>query len=439
MTEGRGRSRRCAVVLLLAMLPVAGCIDDSSAPPEPRASAPLSPTPQIRLGDVSVGSSALAEGAGLYICGDTIVASAPAGGIPGNSFVVFDADTGRGEITEVELPQRMRPNARWLLTTQCVDSERIAGPPFLSVAYQEMPLAPEGSARGIRAAYSLEGEQLWMRRDLNQPALVVDDVLVVGPSAEQPESAVDLRTGETIATFDPSVQARTVVSGNRMVVRGLTGPPVLMNLAGKRIARLHQASSFNADGGLLFGVIPAALPDTELLEDEPTPDEEEGGLTDASPSPSPRRTGPPAAGTRLPRGEVRTYSLRTGRPQWRLGIAPDPLGLPTVEPRTRVVVIVDVDGLAHGIDPKTGLQVWRAPTELESPRVTAAGGIVMFDRLDDPFQKLLDSRTGLPLPEQDESIVDLRTPGALQIIDGAPRLVSLSRLRTPPPTEEPTD
>jgi hypothetical protein len=432
-----GRRRRGVVALLAALLLTTSCTDDSPAPVEPPAEPTASsPTPRINLNDVAVGSAALAERAGLYICGDQVVASAPAGGIQGDSFVVFDIATGVGEITEVDLPRGMQPNARWLLTTECVHPRR--GQPFISVAYQEMPLSPTGGA-GIRGAYTLDGEQLWMRSDLNQPAVLVDDVLVLGSAPEQPESAVDLRTGETIATFDPSVQARTVVSGNRMVVRGLTGPPVLMNLAGDRIARLHQASSFNADGGLLFGVIPAALPDTELLQDEPTPDEDEGGLTDASPSPSPTQTGPPAAGTRLPRGEVRTYSLRTGRPQWRLGIAPDPLGLPTVEPRRRVVVIVDVDGLAHGIDPRTGLQVWRAPTELESPRVTAAGGIVMFDRLDDPFQKLLDSRTGLPLPEQDESIVDLRTPGALQIIDGAPRLVSLSRLRTPPPTEEPTD
>jgi PQQ-like domain len=438
MTVGRRRwgRRPGLVALLAALLLTTACTDDSPTPAEPPPEPTASPTPRINLNDVAVGSAALAERSGLYICGDQIVASAPAGGIKGDSFVVFDIATGIGEITQVDLPRGLQPNARWLLTTECVHPRR--GEPYISVAYQEMPLSPTGSG-GVRAAYTLDGEQLWMRSDLNQPAVVVDDVLVLGSAPEQPESAIDLRTGETIATFDPSVQARTVVSGNRMVVRGLTGPPVLMNLAGRRIARLHQASSFNADGGLLFGVIPAALPDTELLEDEPTPDEEAGGLTDASPSPSPTQTGPPAAGTRLPRGEVRAYSLRTGRPQWRLGIAPDPLGLPTVEPRTRVVVIVDVDGLAHGIDPKTGLQVWRAPTELESPRVTAAGGIVMFDRVDDPFQKLLDSRTGLPLPEHEETIVDLRTPGALQIIDDAPRLVSLSRLRTPPTTEEPTD
>ena len=434
MTVGR---RRWGVVALLAalLLPTA-CTDDGSTPAEPPPEPTASATPRINLNDVAVGSAALAERAGLYICGDSIVASAPAGGIQGDSFVVFDIATRVGEITHVELPRRLQPNARWLLTTECVHPR--GGEPFISVAYQEMPLTPTGGG-GVRAAYTLDGERLWMRSDLNQPAVVVDDVLVLGSAPEQPESAVDLRTGETIATFDPSVQARTVVSGNRMVVRGLTGPPVLMSLAGRRIATLHQASSFNADGGLLFGVIPAALPDTELLEEEPTPDEEAGGLTDASPSPSPAQTGPPAAGTRLPRGEVRAYSLRTGRPQWRLGIAPDPLGLPTVEPRTGVVVIVDVDGLAHGIGPRSGLQVWRAPTELESPRVTAAGGIVVFDRLDDPFQKLLDSRTGLPLPEQEEAIVDVRAPGALQIIDGVARLVPLSRLRTPPTTEEPTD
>jgi hypothetical protein len=432
-----GERRQAVVALLAALLLTTACTGDRQTPAEPPAEPTASPTPRINLNDVAVGSAALAERAGLYICGDQIVASSPAGGIKGDSFAVFDIATGIGEITQVDLPRGMQPNARWLLTTECVHPR--GGEPFISVAYQEMPLTPTGGG-GVRAAYTLDGERMWMRSDLNQPADVVDDVLVLGAAPEQPESAVDLRTGKTIATFDPSVQARTVVSGHRMVVRGLTGPPVLMNLAGKRIARLHQASSFNADGGLLFGVIPAALPDTELLEEGPaSDDEDQGGLTDASPSPSPTQTGPPAAGTRLRRGEVRTYSLRTGRPQWRLGIAPDPLGQPTVEPRTRVVVIVDVDGVAHGIDPRTGLQMWRAPTELESPRVTAAGGIVMFDRLDDPFQKLLDSRTGLPLPEQDESIIDLRRPGALQIIDGAPKLVSLSRLRTPPTTEEPTD
>jgi hypothetical protein len=430
MTEGRRRSRRGAVVLLLAMLPVAGCIDDSSAPPEPQASAPLSPTPQIRLGDVSVGSSALAESAGLYICGDTIVASAPAGGIPGNSFVVFDADTGAGEITEVELPQGMRPNARWLLTTQCVDSERTAGPPFLSVAYQEMPLAPGGSGRGIRAAYSLEGEQLWMRRDLNQPALVVDDVLVVGPSAEQPESAVDLRTGETVATFDPAVQTRTVVSGNRMVVRPLTGPPVLTTLTGERIATLREATSFSADGDLLFASTPAALPDADQ-DGEPDAQEDPDGLTDASPSPSPTPSASPPPGSGLFQGKVAAYSLRTGRLGWRLAVAPDPLGVPTVGPATGVVVVVDVAGAAHGIDPDSGRRMWQTPTELDNPRVSAASGVVLFDKRDEPEQVLLDARSGHRLAEQEEPIVDLDEVGALQIIDGVPRLVPTARLRRP--------
>jgi hypothetical protein len=435
MTDGRRRRRGTAAALLASLLLAAGCINDGAEPSEPTPAAPATQLPRIRLSDVAVGSAALPERAGLYVCGDHIVASAPAGGIERDSFVVFDIETGVGEITRVRLPRGLRPNARWLLTTECVESDT---GPFVSVAYQEMPLAPEGGG-GVRAAYTLEGERMWMRADLNQPGVVVDDVLVLGSAPEQPESAVDLRTGEEIATFDPAVQARTVVTGNRMVVRGLTGPPVLQTLTGRRIAALHQATTFTSDGRLLFGVTPAALPDTGD-GGHPTGDEESSGLTDASPSPSPTQSATPRAGSGLLRGEVRAYSPRTGRPQWKLSVAPDPLGVPTVEPESGTVVVVDVDGQAHGIDPRTGVQAWRAPTELENPRVTAASGIVLFDRLDDPFQKLVDARTGLPLPEQEEAIVDLKAPGALQIIDGVARLVSPGRLRNPPTTtEEPTD
>jgi PQQ-like domain len=419
MTYRVRRRWRTGGAALAALLLLTGCVGNAAAPSEP----------EIRLGDIFVGSSALAARAGLYVCGDHIVASAPAGGIEGDSFAVFDLATNRGEITEVRLPPRVRPHARWLLTTECVDH---GGTPFVSVAYQEMPLSPLGGG-GVRAAYTLDGELMWMRQDLNQPARVIDHLLVLGGAAEQPQSAVDLRTGRTVATFDPSVLSRTVVSGNRMVVRGLTGPPVLTTLTGKRVARLRQASSFIADGGLLFGVTPAALPDTGRSPGTG------GGLTDASPSPSPTPGTVPEAGSGLFRGEVQAYSLRTGEPVWRLGIAPDPLGVPTVEPTTGVVVVVDVAGVAHGIDPQTGRQLWRAPTELDNPRVTAGSGMVLFDDLADRFQKLLDARTGLPLPEPVHPIVDLQAPGAVHLVDGSAAFVSARGLRTPPrSTDEPT-
>jgi hypothetical protein len=102
------------------------------------------------------------------------------------------------------------------------------------------------------------------------------------------------------------------------------------------------------------------------------------------------------------------------------------------------VVVVDINGLAHGFDPATGREVWRTPTELESPRVTAAAGIVLFDKPDEPFQKLVDARSGLPLPEPQERIVDLQEPGALQIVDGVARIIPPRDLRNPPTaTEEP--
>ena len=262
--------------LLASVAPLAGCIGDESGGAEPDPTA--APTTHIRLGDISVGTPALAQRAGLYVCGRHIVASAPAGGIELDSFAVFDPETGEGHITDVSLPRGLHPNARWLLTTQCVQS---GGRPIISVAYQEMPLAPTGGS-GIRAAYTLDGKRLWLRDDINQPGTIVDDVLVLGAAPEQPETAVDLRTGRTVATFDPAVQSRTVIAGNRMVVRGLSGPPVLMTLTGDRVAKLHPASSYTADGGLLFGATPAALPDQGGTGD--------GGLTDASPSPSPTPT-----------------------------------------------------------------------------------------------------------------------------------------------------
>ncbi|HEX2174688.1 MAG TPA: PQQ-binding-like beta-propeller repeat protein [Nocardioidaceae bacterium] len=435
MTD-RTRTRWGVAAALTCSLLLPGCIADGDAPPpepEPEASATL--PPRIRLGDVSVSGSALAQRAGLYMCGDSIVASAPAGGIEADSFVVFEPATGQGDITEVQLPRRMRPNARWLLTTQCVAE---GGEPIISVAYQEMPLTPTGGA-GIRAAYSLDGERLWMRDDLNQAGAVVEDVLVLGAAPEHPETAVDLRTGDTVATFDPAVQSRTVVASDRMVVRGLSGPPLLTTLTGEEIATLRQAASFTADGDLLFASTPAALPDPTAPTEpaEPTGDQNGAGLTDASPSPSPTQHTAPGDRSGLPQGEVRAYSLRTGEPQWSLRLAPDPLGMPTVEPRTGIVVIVDVNGVAHGISPVTGRREWRTPTELENPRVTAANGIVLFDNVDEPFQKLVDARTGLPLPEPREPIADLQRLGALQIVDGLPTVASPAQLRRPPTTEDP--
>jgi outer membrane protein assembly factor BamB len=432
MTYGtRRRWWRTAAALLAPVLLLTGCIEDGARPQEPLSQASPGSAAEIRLGDIFVGSSALAARAGLYVCGNRVVASAPAGGIEADSFAVFDMQTKRGEITEVRLPPGVRANARWLLTTECVDD---GGRPFVSVAYQQMPLSPLGGG-GVRAAYTLDGELMWMRRDLNQPARVIDDLLVLGGAAEQPQSAVDLRTGRTVATFDPSILARTVVSGNRMVVRGLTGPAVLTTLTGERIARLRQASSFIADGGLLFGITPAELPDTGRSAGTGAGE----GFTDASPSPSPTDNAVPQVGSGLFRGEVQAYSLRTGEPVWRLGIAPDPLGVPTVEPTSGVVVVVDVAGVAHGIDPRTGRQLWRAPTELDNPRVTAGSGMVLFDNLGDRFQKLLDARTGLPLPEPENPIVDLQAPGAVLLVDSSAAFVGARELRTPPTsTDEPT-
>lgn len=435
MTQGmRRRWAPAALVTAVLLAVTAGCIADDSAP-EPTPEASADPTPDIRLGDVSVGGTALAQRAGLYMCGRHVVASAPAGGIVGDSFAVFDLDSRKGSITDVKTPRGVHPNARWLLSTQCVDDGE--GPPIISVAYQEMPLTPTGGG-GIRAAYSMDGDQLWMRRDLNQPAVVVDDVLVLGATPDQPETAVDLRTGETVATFDPAVQSRTVVSGHRMVVRGLTGPPVLTTLTGKRVATLDQASFYTADGGLLFATTPAALPDNEGTG-APSSGSEPEGLTDASPSPSPTRSAGPPESRGPSGGDVRAYSLRTGRPEWEIRLAPDPLGTPTVDPRSGVAVIVDTEGEAHGIGTDSGRQLWRTPTEMPSPRVTAAHGIVLFDTLDDPVQRLVDARTGLPLPEPQVRVLDLQPAGALQIVEDRATVVPARRLRRPPRSEEPAN
>jgi outer membrane protein assembly factor BamB len=226
------------------------------------------------------------------------------------------------------------------------------------------------------------------------------------------------------------VQARTVVSGNRVVVRGLSGPPVLTTLTGERVARLEPASLYTADGGLLFASTPATLPDSGSADEDP------GELTDSSPSPSP--TTEPGGGSRLPPGEVQAYSLRTGQPQWNIDIAPDPLGAPTVEGESGIVVVVGVNGVAHGIDAETGIQEWRAPTELDNPRVAAGGGLVLFDKVEEPQQVLVDARTGLPLPEPEEPIIDLKSVGALQIVDGVARVVSPKELRTAPSSVEET-
>jgi PQQ-like domain len=419
-TFWRTRRLSATAALLTAAALLTGCTGDDSRGDEPVPTP--TPTTHIRLGDVSVGTPALSQRAGLYMCGHHIVASAPAGGIELDSFVVFDLQTGEGHITDVRLPRGMHPNARWLLTTQCVEAD---GKPFVSVAYQEMPLAPTGG-RGIRAAYTLDGRRLWMRDDINQPGAIVDDVLVLGAAPEQPETAVNLRTGKTVATFDPAVQSRTVVAGNRMVVRALSGPPVLTTLTGDRVATLRPASSYVADGGLLFGVTPAALPDTGGTGG--------GGLTDASPSPSPTKSALPRRASGLSRGEVQAYSVRTGEPQWHIDLSPDPLGQPVVEPKTEMVVLVDTDGVAHGIHATSGIQEWRAPTQLVSPRVTAAAGMVLFDKVGEPLQLLVDARTGLPLPEPEEPVIDLQSPGALQIVDGVPRVTSPEELRSPPTT-----
>lgn len=211
-----------------------------------------------------------------------------------------------------------------------------------------------------------------------------------------------------------------------MVVRGLAGPPVLTTLTGDRVAKLRPAASYAADGRLLFGSTPAALPDAGSADG--------GGLTDASPSPSPTQSALPRRSSGRSGGEVQAYSLRTGKPVWHLDVSPDPLGVPLVEPQTGIAVVVDTDGVAHGIHARSGIQEWRAPTELVSPRVTAAAGMVMFDKVDEPLQVLLDARTGLPLPEPQEPIIDLQVHGALQIVDSVPRVTTPTELRRPPTT-----
>ncbi|MGH3366238.1 MAG: PQQ-binding-like beta-propeller repeat protein [Nocardioidaceae bacterium] len=420
--------RALAVALSVAAI-ATGCVADSLAPPEPRRRAVTTPVSGIRLEDVSVGVGTLDERAGLYLCGRRVVASAPSGGIPVDSFVVFDPISGEGRITEVELPDGLRPNARWLLTTECVDS---GGTPFLSVAYQEMPLALPGGG-GVRAAYSLGGEQLWMRDDLNQPAAVVGGTLVLGSAPEAPEAAVDLRTGETVATFRrPALEARTVVGDDRMVARSLSRPPVLTTLAGRRVRRLREAAFFVADERVLYGVNTAAFADVKARGDADSQQRERPG-TKGSVTPDRGGSANERAGG-FP-GKVQAYGLRTGRRVWRLDVAPDPLGVPTAEPQTGVVVVVDTAGIARGIDADSGRRLWHAPTELLHPRVTTGGGIVLFDRLDERFQKVVDARTGLPLPEPENPIVDIGAVGALQLVDGTPRVVPIDRLRHAPPTE----
>ncbi len=384
-----------AVAVLAALLTaLAACTDDT--PPQTEPSSP-EPTPTqttvtpITLADVTISGASLAEREGIVLCGDRIVAGPPAGGIESDSFVVFDPVTGEGDITRVELPPELglEPNARWLLTTRCVAED--VGEPMLLAAYQEMPLEEAGGA-GIRAGYRLDGTRVWLRDNLNVPSEVHGGALVVGAAPEQPKLVVDASTGETLATFRSPVRTHRVLSTDRMVVRRGQGGPVLTEIPGRKVAALPTVGAWASTAGVLFGF------DTRSVVAIDTAD---------------------------------------GEPLWRLALAADPLGEPAVDLESGVAVLVDQNYVAHGIDLQTGQALWQVPTDVASPRVTAASGLVLLDRRDEGFQLLLDARTGEPLPQPEQTLLDLTDAGALVTVEGAPQLVTIQALRYPPtPTDD---
>jgi hypothetical protein len=381
----------------------------SSPAPEPDAGEPTptsadptpspSPTePILTLDDISVSEGAQANRDGLLLCGDRIVAAPPVSFIENNAFAVFDETSGVGELSHVELPpgSGLQENARWLLVMRCVDSPAVTpNGPVLSFAYQEMPL-PETGGVGVRGAYSLDGQLLWMRDDLNQPAELVDGLLVLGVDMAQPDRIVDAVTGESLRTFKSALGTRIVLTHDRILVRGPDGRPVLTDVEGKRIATLRTSGSFFADSGIIFGV----------------------NFRD-----------------------VVAHRSQGGRRLWSFPIRLDPLSTPRVDRSAGVAVLVDHEYVAHGIDLQTGRELWRHQTEVENPRVTMTSGLVLLDQGEEQYQVLLDARTGAVLPEYPERIIDLKPAGALVILDGTATIVPPRELRKPPPsaTDDATD
>jgi outer membrane protein assembly factor BamB len=136
--------------------------------------------------------------------------------------------------------------------------------------------------------------------------------------------------------------------------------------------------------------------------------------------------------------DVAAYQAHDGRPIWTFPTRLDPLGTPRVDESVGVAVIVDDAYVARGLDAGTGKELWALPTRVENPRVTMASGLVLLDQPDAGYQVLLDSRTGVRLPEPPTRIIDLKPAGALVIQDGVPGVISPHDLRTPPPTADGT-
>ncbi|HET7326824.1 MAG TPA: PQQ-binding-like beta-propeller repeat protein [Nocardioidaceae bacterium] len=397
----RGRlGAAVAAAGVTVLLATAGCTAqpeaDGDPTPSPSTSAPSSPSPTaptLTLDDVSVSGTAMANRGGILLCGDRLVAAPPTSGIENNAFAVFDESSGQGEITHVELPadSGLKVNARWLLVMECVDNPEVTSDgPVLSFAYQEMPL-PEQGGVGVRGAYSLEGQLLWMRDDINMPSELVDGLLVLGAAPNQPDLVVDAVTGETLRDFASPLRSQVVLNHRRMVVRRAGGGgPVLTDISGERVRKLRTSGSFFADDDLIFGV----------------------NFRDV-------------------------VALRSsdGKQLWSFPIRLDPLSVPHADKEAQVSVLVDHNYVVHAVDSRSGEQLWAFPAEVENPRITMAAGMVLIDKRDDDYQVLLDARTGSPLPETVEPIVDLKDAGALMFIDGVATIVPAEELRNPaPPT-----
>lgn len=391
-----------AAAAVVAMLATAGC----TAQPQPDGSPTPSPsespsptaspsTPTLTLENVSVSGTAKSRRQGILLCGDRLVAVPPTAGIENNAFAVFDETSGEGTITHVELPadSELEENARWLLVMECIDDPEVTPDgPVLSFAYQEMPL-PEEDGVGVRGAYTLDGQLLWMRDDINMPSELVDGLLVLGAAPNQPELVVDAVTGKTLREFGSPLSSRVVLNHQRLVVRGTDGGPVLTDIAGDRVRELTSTGSFYGADHLIFAV---SFRDVVALRS------------------------------------------RNGSRLWNLPIRLDPLGAPSADEESQVAVLVDEQYVAHAVDSRNGEPLWEFPTEVENPRVTIAAGLVLIDHLEEDYQVLLDARTGVPLPEPAEEIVDLKPVGALMFIEGVATVVSPEELRNPPltPTAE---
>lgn len=400
----RGAVAAAAAAGVAAVLATAGCTaqpqtDGGPPTPPPSTSPSPSPTPTeptLTLGDVSVSGTSKSNRGGILLCGDRLVAAPPTAGIENNAFAVFDESSGEGEITHVELPadSGLEENARWLLIMQCVDNPEVTPDgPVLSFAYQEMPLPEEGGV-GVRGAYSLDGQLLWMRDDINVPSELVDGLLVLGAAPNQPDLVVDAVTGKTLRNFTSPLSSRVVLTHNRMVIRGSGDRPVLTTISGDRVRKLGTAGSFFADEDLIFGVNFSS---------------------------------------------VVALHAHTGERRWSYPVRLDPLSVPRADEASGVTVLVDHNYVAHGVDSRTGKQLWEFPTEVENPRITMAAGLVLIDHREEDYQVLLDARTGAPLPEPVEEIVDLKPAGALMFIEGVATIVPPQELRSPSTPSPPPD